>query len=340
MSNSSPGLYNGQVPTAAQWNSYFSTKQDWTPLLDGIIAGTSPSTNIIGPSVGGTGLGTFTTGAILYASSTSVLTLLAAGANGYVLTLAGGLPTWAAAGAGTVTSVAVSGGTTGLTTSGGPITGAGTITFAGTLATANGGTGLTTFTAANNAIYSSAAGTLAAGTLPILAGGTGSTTQNFVDLSSTQAAIAGTKTFTGQLIGKGTQTNNNAAAGYIGETGTVAVSSGSAVSLTTGTPATIVSYTLGPGDFLVWGQLTFTGGASTTVNYAQASLDGAIATQSDFYAAGVTYFATVNGSGFSMVTAPLRYSIAVSQTVTVKARAAFGVSTMAAYGNLYWMRIR
>ena len=44
---------------------------------------------------------------------------------------------------GTVTSVDVSGGTTGLTTSGGPITGSGTITVAGTLAVANGGTGAT-----------------------------------------------------------------------------------------------------------------------------------------------------------------------------------------------------
>jgi len=47
-------------------------------------------------------------------------------------------------GAGTVTSVDVSGGTTGLTYSGGPITTSGTITMAGTLAIANGGTGATT----------------------------------------------------------------------------------------------------------------------------------------------------------------------------------------------------
>jgi len=47
---------------------------------------------------------------------------------------------------GTVTSVDVSGGTTGLTTSGGPITSSGTITLAGTLAVANGGTGVTTST--------------------------------------------------------------------------------------------------------------------------------------------------------------------------------------------------
>jgi hypothetical protein len=51
------------------------------------------------------------------------------------------------AGTGTVTSVDVSGGTTGLTTSGGPVTGSGTITLAGTLAVANGGTGATTITA-------------------------------------------------------------------------------------------------------------------------------------------------------------------------------------------------
>jgi hypothetical protein len=47
-------------------------------------------------------------------------------------------------GSGTVTSVDVSGGTTGLTTSGGPVTTSGTITIAGTLAVGSGGTGLTT----------------------------------------------------------------------------------------------------------------------------------------------------------------------------------------------------
>jgi len=45
-------------------------------------------------------------------------------------------------GSGTVTSVDVSGGTTGLTTSGGPVTSSGTITLAGTLVGANGGTGV------------------------------------------------------------------------------------------------------------------------------------------------------------------------------------------------------
>jgi len=49
-------------------------------------------------------------------------------------------------GLGTVTSIDVSGGLTGLTTSGGPITNSGTITLAGTVNAAHGGTGATTLT--------------------------------------------------------------------------------------------------------------------------------------------------------------------------------------------------
>ena len=44
-----------------------------------------------------------------------------------------------------------------------------------TIASGYGGTGLTTFTAANNALYSTSAGALTAGTLPAAAGGTGLT---------------------------------------------------------------------------------------------------------------------------------------------------------------------
>jgi hypothetical protein len=53
---------------------------------------------------------------------------------------------------GTVTSVDVSGGTTGLTTSGGPVTTSGTVTLGGTLALANGGTGATSAQGAINAL--------------------------------------------------------------------------------------------------------------------------------------------------------------------------------------------
>jgi hypothetical protein len=96
---------------------------------------------------------------------------------------------------GTVTSVAVSGGTTGLTTSGGPVTSSGTITLAGTLAIANGGTGQTTQQAAINALAGTQTNnrvlrsdgtnttlsqvgltTDVTGTLPVANGGTNATT--------------------------------------------------------------------------------------------------------------------------------------------------------------------
>ena len=87
-----------------------------------------------------------TAGTIPYGTGTA-LAYSAAGTSGQVLTSGGaGAPTWTTVtGTGTVTSVNVSGGTTGLTYSGGPITGSGTITMAGTLAVANGGTGITSF---------------------------------------------------------------------------------------------------------------------------------------------------------------------------------------------------
>lgn len=84
-------------------------------------------------------------------------------------------------------------GTTGLTPSSAT---SGAVTVAGTLATANGGTNLTTFTAANNAIYSTSSSVLVAGTLPVAAGGTGAATLTGVikgnGTSAFTAATAGT----------------------------------------------------------------------------------------------------------------------------------------------------
>ena len=93
------------------------------------------------------------------------------GQTGKVLATDGTNTFWLAAGVGSVTSVDVSGGTTGLTTSGGPITTVGTITLGGTLNVANGGTGATTLTG-----Y-----VIGNGTLPMTASATIPTT----DLSGT-----------------------------------------------------------------------------------------------------------------------------------------------------------
>ena len=70
-----------------------------------------------------------------------------------------------------------------------------------TIASGYGGTGLTTFTAANNALYSTSASALVAGTLPIQAGGTAATTF----------------TANGILYGNGTSPLGVTAAGATGE---------------------------------------------------------------------------------------------------------------------------
>lgn len=68
-----------------------------------------------------------------------------AGKAGSYLKTDGTNTSWqSVAGSGTVTSIDISGGTTGLTASGGPVTTSGTITLAGTLNIANGGTGSST----------------------------------------------------------------------------------------------------------------------------------------------------------------------------------------------------
>ena len=59
----------------------------------------------------------------------------------------------------------------------------------GTIQSGYGGTGLTTFAGANNALYSTSASALAAGTLPVAAGGTGTTTPSLV--AGTNITISG-----------------------------------------------------------------------------------------------------------------------------------------------------
>ena len=81
---------------------------------------------------------------VVYQSATDQTSFVIAPVSaGTFLTWNGSSFEWGAvAGAGTVTSVDGSGGTTGLTVSGGPITAAGTLTLGGTLAISAGGTGL------------------------------------------------------------------------------------------------------------------------------------------------------------------------------------------------------
>jgi len=75
-----------------------------------LVAGTLPT------AAGGTALTSYATGDIIYASATNTLSKLAAGTNGYILTLASGVPSWAASTAATTRTVSTFTATAGQTT--------------------------------------------------------------------------------------------------------------------------------------------------------------------------------------------------------------------------------
>ena len=142
-------LLPSQTSAANKYLQSDGTNASW----DAVSLSTADITGTLGVANGGTGQTSFTNGQLLIGNSTgNTLTpaTLTAG-SGVTITNGSGAITVAftGPGAGSVTSVDVSGGTTGLTTSGGPITSSGTVTLAGTLAVANGGTSLTTLTANN-----------------------------------------------------------------------------------------------------------------------------------------------------------------------------------------------
>lgn len=113
------------------------------PAVD--LSDTTETQGVLPLSRGGTGNSLSpVVGAIAYSSNDALYLTPTSGNAGDILVSGGGVapPFWQAPiGGGTVTSINASGGTTGLTFTGGPITTFGTLTLGGTLAVANGGTG-------------------------------------------------------------------------------------------------------------------------------------------------------------------------------------------------------
>lgn len=163
---------------------------------------------------------------------------------------------WGNLPAGAVSSIDVSGGTTGLTTTGGPITSSGTITIGGTLNVASGGTGANTLTgyvkgSGTSAMTASATipvGDLT-GTLPVGNGGTGATTlTGYVKGNGTSAMTAAATIPNTDITGLGTMstqaansvaiTGGNIDGATIGNT-VPAAGTFTSVAMTTGTISTL-----------------------------------------------------------------------------------------------------
>jgi hypothetical protein len=143
---------NGTISAAPAWGTLVAGD---VPSLDAskITTGTL-STGLI-PAIAGDVTGAYTGVTVGKIQGRAVAAT--APTNGYVLQWVSGNNDWepqpGGGGGGTITSVNASGGTTGFSFTGGPITtGAGTLTLTGTLGIANGGTGQTTANAGFNAL--------------------------------------------------------------------------------------------------------------------------------------------------------------------------------------------
>jgi hypothetical protein len=253
--------------------------------------------------------GTLTTGQLWSDTSTTPATLKAWNGSAWVPVQA--------AGGGTVNSVDGSGGTTGLTLTGGPITNTGTLTLGGILAVTNGGTGASTLSGLQAAALPSQSGNAGKvlstdGTNSgwITAGGSGTVTSVDVSGGSTGLTTSG-----GPVTASGTITLGGTlaiASGGTGATTGASALSGMGMSVDASGGSTGLTFSGGPvtssGTLTMAGTLAVTNGGTgaTTVTGAQANLLPAQAgnlgkfLQTD--GAGVLSWATAGGGGGGTVT--------------------------------------
>lgn len=204
-------------------------------------------------------------------------------------------------GSGSVTSVAVSGGTTGLTTSGGPVTTSGTITLAGTLAVANGGTGQTSYTDGQLLIGNTSTGGLSKATLTAGSNITITNAGGSITISATGGGGSGTVTSVAASGGSTGLTFSGSpitTSGTLTLGGTLAVASG-------GTGATSASgarlnldvpSTTGGGASGTWG-INISGSAASATSATTASTANALNSSNSYSMVNLTASGSITASG-------------------------------------------
>lgn len=147
VSGNAATVTNGVYTTGSYADPAWITSLAGTKISGNISGNAANVTGTVAVANGGTGLtSTPTNGQLDIGNGTGFTRSTLTAGSGISITNGAGSITISATGGGTgtVTSVNASGGTTGLSFTGGPITSSGTLTLGGTLAVANGGTGATT----------------------------------------------------------------------------------------------------------------------------------------------------------------------------------------------------
>ena len=140
----------------------------------------------------------------------------------------------------------------------------------------------------------------------------------------------------------GTTTNNNAAAGSVGEFINSAVPNNT-VTLTSGTPTNVTSISLTPGDWDVWGEVWFLigTGAATAIQTGISMTSATVPTQPTPNGSRTAFYGTMAASSIQDVAGlKCRISIAATTTVYLIAYAAFPSGTTTCGGSISARRRR
>jgi len=224
----------------------------------------------------------------------------------------------------------------------------------GTLPVLNGGTGTTTSTGTGNVVLSTsptlvtpALGTPSAINLTNATGGTGTGSVVFATSPTLVTPTIGAATATsinGSVVSPGHYTGEpstgSALTGQIGEYVTANIPIGSAVTLTSATPANVISISLTAGDWDVSGSVWFNSSAGTnfssSISATSNTLDGSLDRETNaLFASGSAI------SGIQIVpVGPSRFSLSTTTTIYLIAFCNFASGTNTAYGIIRARRMR
>jgi hypothetical protein len=204
----------------------------------------------------------------------------------------------------------------------------------------NNSTGVVTVqSSGGNTIQAMAAGTTLMVTAILLTGTTAASWYaNYGILPGGALTLASLKfnPTTGGIVG--TTTNDNAAAGNVGEFVSSVIAQASPVNLPNGVPTNITSISLTAGDWDAWGNVSGSFTNTSGSIYGWVSLTSATQPDNSLLSGMALSSGTIANAFFQVV--PLRVSISTTTTVYLSANSTFSGGTSSGVGGIYARRVR